>query len=66
MSHSAKFVWVKTSRSIMFEKLNGILERRMEKKPMPFSMYSVVLPSLILIICYSNDVTLKNLSLLAR
>lgn len=38
MSHSAKFVWVKTSKSIIFEKLNGILESRIEKKPIPFSM----------------------------
>ena len=36
MSHSAKFVCVSTSRSMMLLKLSGMDDSRIEKKPMPF------------------------------
>lgn len=36
MSHSAKLVCIRMSKSIILEKLSGILESRMEKKPIPF------------------------------
>jgi len=35
MSHSAKLVCISTSRSIMFEKLIGIVDKRIPRKFIP-------------------------------
>ena len=52
ISHSAKIVWISTSKSIIFVKLIGMLDNKTEKNPN--ALYKKWISSLMLMTYYSN------------
>lgn len=66
ISHSAKFVWVKTSKSIIFEKLSGRLDSKIEKKAIPFLILWMISMLMSLMNVFSNCVTFLKVSLTAK